>query len=379
MELVRQRWMRGAAKSEPEFLALFSPNQAVPKDHPLRVIKPIVDEILGNLSPLFDDMYAAEGRPSIPPERLLKAQLLIALYSVRSRNLFAEQLNYNLLFRWFLDMDLTEPGFDDSTFSKNQERLLRHAVANLFFHEVVEHARLQKYVSDDHFTVDGTLIEAWASLKSFKSKTQQDGPKDPHDPGNPTVDFHGEKRSNQTHQSSTDPEARLSKKSRGKEAKLCFGAHVLMENRHGLCVDFRVESATEVTETKASLQMLAEQKEVFAVEPHSVGADKGYHNKEFVQGCRAAGIIPHVAQQKNRKVAGLDGRTTATPEYATSQKVRKRVEEIFGWMKTVGGFRKSRVLGIHRTQMEGYWVAAAYNLVRLGRLVAGPPRRVRPT
>ncbi len=366
--------MRGTAKSEPEFLALFSPSQAVPKEHPLRVIKPIVDQILREMNPLFDEMYAEEGRPSIPPERLLKAQLLIALYSVRSRNLFAEQLNYNLLFRWFLDMDLTEPGFDDSTFSKNQERLLRHAVANQFFHEVVAHARLQNYVSDDHFTVDGTLIEAWASLKSFKSKTEPEKPKEPgDDAGNPTVDFHGEKRCNQTHQSTTDPEARLYKKSKGKEAKLCFGAHVLMENRHGLCVDFRVESATEVTETKAALAMLAEQKEIFGVQPHTVAADKGYHNKEFVQGCRQEKVIPHVAQQKDRKVVGLDGRTTATPEYAVSQKVRKRVEEIFGWMKTVGGFRKSRVLGIKRTQMEGYWVAAAYNLVRLSRLATSPP------
>ena len=365
--------MRGTAKSEPEFLALFSPNQAVPQNHPLRNIKPIVDQLLSNLSPLLDEMYAAEGRPSIPPERLLKAQLLIALYSVRSRNLFAEQLNYNLLFRWFLDMDLTEPGFDDSSFSKNQDRLLQHAVADQFFHEVVAHAHLQQYVSDDHFTVDGTLIEAWASLKSFQRQAAADKSQGPGgDPGNPTVDFHGEKRCNQTHQSTTDPEARLYKKGKGKEAKLCFGAHVLMENRHGLCVDFRVESATEVTETQAALAMLDEQKEIFAVQPHTVGADKGYHNREFVQGCREKGIIPHVVPQKNRQVAGLDGRTTATPEYAVSQKVRKRVEEIFGWMKTVGGFRKSRVLGIQRTQMEGYWVAAAYNLVRLGRLATGP-------
>lgn len=365
--------MRGTAKSEPEFLALFSVNQAVPKSHPLRQIKPIVDEILRELSPLFDQMYAVEGRPSIPPERLLKAQVLIALYSVRSRNLFAEQLNYNLLFRWFLDMDLTEPGFDDSTFSKNQERLLAHAVANQFFHEVVAHAHLEQYVSDDHFTVDGTLIEAWASLKSFQRKDAAPKPKAPDDdPGNPTVDFHGEQRCNQTHQSTTDPQARLYKKGKGKEARLCFGAHVLMENRHGLCVDFRVESATEVTETKAALTMLQEQKKIFGRQAHTVAADKGYHNQEFVQGCRAQGIIPHVAQQRGRKVRGLDGRTTATPEYAVSQKVRKRVEEIFGWIKTVGGFRKSRVLGLQRTQMEGYWVAAAYNLVRLGRLATGP-------
>jgi len=366
--------MRGSAKSQPEFLAMFSPDRAVPPGHPLRNIKPIVDGILGQMSPLFDEMYAAEGRPSIPPERLLKSQVLIALYSVRSRHLFAEQLQYNLLFRWFLDLDLTEASFDDSSFSKNQDRLLKHAVAEIFFQAVVSEARLQNYISDEHFTVDGTLIEAWASLKSFKAKTgEPENQSSGDDPGNPTVNFHGEKRSNQTHQSSTDPEARLYKKGKGKEAKLCFGAHVLMENRHGLCVDFKVASATEQTETRAGLEMLRQQQAVFGVQPHTVGADKGYHNKEFVQGCREAGIIPHVAEQKQRQVKGLDGRTTGTPEYGASQKVRKRVEEIFGWVKTVGGFRKSRVLGIARTQMEGYWVAAAYNLVRLQRLQSGPP------
>lgn len=371
--------MRGTAKSQPEFLAVYSTERAVPREHPLRKIKPLVEASLRELSPLFDMMYAAEGRPSIPPERLLKAQLLIALYSVRSRNLFAEQLNYNLLFRWFLDMDLTEPGFDDSTFSKNQERLLGHAVAELFFHDVVERARLRDYVSDDHFTVDGTLIEAWASLKSFKSKDGQPKRENgDNDPGNPSVDFHGEKRCNQTHQSSTDPEARLYKKAAGKEAKLCFGAHVLMENRHGLCVDIVLGSATELSETDAALLMLEKRKEIFGVAPHTVGADKGYHNQTFVRGCRQTGIIPHVAEQRNRQVPGLDGRTTQTPEFAVSQRIRKRVEEIFGWIKTVGGFRKSRVLGIRKAQMESYWVASAYNLIRLARLGTGPPSRCSP-
>lgn len=369
--------MRGTAKSQPEFLALYSPAKAVPPHHPLRTIKPIVDEILRGMSPFFDEMYATEGRPSIPPERLLKAELLIALYSVRSRNLFAEQLQYNLLFRWFLDMDLTEASFDDSTFSKNQERLLGHAVARVFFEAVVSQARLQQYVSNDHFTVDGTLIEAWASLKSFKTKEAAAAPPDD-DRGNPTVNFHGEKRCNDTHQSTTDPEARLYKKGAGKEARMCFGAHVLMENRHGLCVDFQVTSATGTSETEAALEMLKAQRELHGVQPHTVGADKGYHQQKFVEGCRAQEIIPHVAEQNKRKVAGLDGRTTRTPEYALSQRLRKRVEEIFGWMKTVGGFRKTRVKGIIRTQMQGYWVAAAYNLVRLARLEAGPPRLGQP-
>lgn len=367
--------MRGEAKSQTQFVSFFQVEDVIPRNHPLRTIKPVVDDILKGMSPLFDEMYSQEGRPSIPPERLLKAQVLIALYSVRSRNLFAEQLQYNLLFRWFLDMDLTEASFDDSTFSKNQERLLKHAAAQVFFEAVISQARLQQYVSNDHFTVDGTLIEAWASLKSFKPKdaTKADGDKNrPDDPGNPTVDFHGEKRSNQTHESTTDPECRLYKKGKGKEAKLCYGAQALMENRNGLLLDIKIANPVERTETVAALELIRKQKEIHGVTPQTVGADKGYHNKEFVQGCREKEIKPHVAEMKNRKVDGLDGRTTATPEYAASQKVRKRIEEIFGWMKTVGGFRKTRVIGIERTQMEGYWVGAAYNLVRIGRLMATP-------
>lgn len=363
--------MRGGAKSQQQFVSFFQIEDVIPKDHPLRVIKPLVDRILKEMSPLFDEMYSTEGRPSIPPERLLKAQVLIALYSVRSRNLFAEQLHYNLLFRWFLDMDLTEAPFVESTFSKNQERLLKHAVAEIFFAAVISEARLQQYVSNDHFTVDGTLIESWASLKSFKPKAEEDK-NTPDDPGNPTVDFHGEKRSNQTHQSTTDPECRLYRKGKGKEAKLCFGAHVLMENRNGLCLDIKIANPVDVTEGEAALELIQKQKEHLGVTPHTVGADKGYHNKTFVGGCREHGIIPHVAEIKNRKVKGLDGRTTRTPEYQTSQRLRKRIEEIFGWMKTVGGFRKTRVKGVDRTQMEGYWVASAYNLVRIGRLMATP-------
>ena len=370
--------MRGEAKAQTQFVSFFQIEDVIPKDHPLRVIKPVVDRILKEMSPLFDEMYSTEGRPSIPPERLLKAQVLIALYSVRSRNFFVEQLQYNLLYRWFLDMDLTEAPFVESSFSKNQERLLQHSVAEIFFASVINEARLQQYVSDEHFTVDGTLIEAWASLKSFKPKAGP-GPgettgKDstPDDPGNPSVDFHGEKRCNDTHQSTTDPECRLYKKGKGKEARLCYGAHVVMENRNGLCLDIKIANPVDVTETDAALELLQKQKELHGITPHTVGADKGYHNKEFVQGCRESGIIPHVAEIKNRKVEGLDGRTSKTPEYQTSQRLRKRIEEIFGWMKTVGGFRKTRVKGVERTQMEGYWVGSAYNLLRIGRLMATP-------
>ena len=354
--------MRGTLKSQPELVCLISPESVVPKEHPIRVIKKYIDEVLRRLSPQMDAMYAQQGRPSIPPERLLKAKVLIALFSVRSENLFVEQLHYNLLFRWFLDMDLTQAVFDNSTFSKNQQRLMQHEVAKLFFAQVVMLAREQGWVSDEHFSVDGTLIEAWASQKSFV-------PKEPRGLGGGSGEnFHGQKRSNQTHQSTTDPEARLRKKAPGQEAKLTFGLHALMENRHGLYVDLRVSPAAGVTESDMALEMLREQKKARAV-----GADKGYHFTPFVQGCRALGIQPHVARARGRKTLGLDGRTTRTAAYAWSQKVRKQIEEGFGWMKTVGGFRKTRFKGVGRTQLCAYFVGAACNLVRMARLTLGPP------
>ena len=252
--------MRGAIKSQPELVCLISPESVVPKDHPIRTIKRYLDEALSRMSRRCDAMYAQEGRPSIPPERLLKAKVLIALFSVRSENLFVEQLHYNLLYRWFLDMDLSEPVFDNSTFSKNQQRLMEHEVARIFFEQVVKLAREQGWVSDEHFSVDGTLIESWASLKSFVPKDQPRSGGGDDDPGNADVDFRGQKRSNATHQSTTDPEARLRKKAVGQEAKLCFGLHALMENRHGLYVDLQVSSAVGVTEGDAALEMLAQQK-----------------------------------------------------------------------------------------------------------------------
>ena len=364
--------MRGAIKTQPELVCLISPDSVVPKEHPIRTIKRYIDEVLRRMSGRLDEMYAQEGRPSIPPERLLKSKVLIALFSVRSENLFVEQLHYNLLYRWFLDMDLSEPVFDNSTFSKNQQRLMQHEVAKVFFEQVVQLAGEQGWVSDEHFSVDGTLIESWASMKSFTPKDQPRRPDD-EDPGNADVDFRGQKRSNATHESTTDPEARLRKKSVGQEAKLCFGLHALMENRHGLYVDLQVSPSVGVTESDVGLEMLRKQKAA-----RTVGADKGYHNGPFVQGCRQQGIQPHVATAKGRNIKGLDRRTIRTATYRLSQKIRKRIEEGFGWMKTVGGLRKTRFKGIGRTQLCAHFVGAACNLVRMATLALGPPTLAAP-
>lgn len=367
--------MRGEPSGQEGLFSYLSPEARVPPTHPLRALKRTADALLATLSPTFEAMYSAVGRPSIPPERLLKAQLLLALYSVRSDRLFCERLDYDILFRWFLDMSLDEPSFDHSTFSKNSERLLQHQVARKFFDAVVRYARTEGLLSDEHFTVDGTLIEAWASLKSFKptgSGPAASGP--PDDPGNPTVDFHGERRTNATHQSTTDPEARLARKGQGKEARLCFSGHVLMENRHGLCVDLRVDPATGTAEREAALRMLARQARK-RVRPRTLGADKGYHTREFIRCLRHRRIRPHIAQVTGRQTPGLDGRTTRHAGYAFSQRVRKRVEEIFGWVKTIGGLRKSRFRGRARTEQYAHLVGTAYNLLRIGRLqaqLAGP-------
>lgn len=359
--------MRGKVQNQQELVTIVALESFVPQDHPLRLIKKQMDLVLKLLSPIFDQMYDEEGRPSIPPERLLKAKVLIALYTIRSERLFCEMLQYNLLFRWFVDLEMSEGTWDASTFSKNQERLLQHHVAGSFFTSVVELAKSEGWASQEHFTVDGTLIEAWASLKSFTPKGEAPKTDDP-DKGNPSVDFHQEKRSNATHQSTTDPEARLAKKGKGKEAKLSFGAHALMENRHGLCMDLRIEDAIARTEGQVALELLRDHKTIHQASPQTVGADKGYHNKEFVQGCRENGIKPHVSAMKNRKVEGLDQRTLQSKGHQTSTRIRKRIEEIFGWVKTVGGFRKTRYRGITRTQMSAYFVAGAYNLLRMANL-----------
>jgi len=350
-------------------LAFIDAETRVPPDHPLRTIKAVADEALGELSPLFESMYAEVGRPSIPPERLLKASLLIALYSVRSERAFCEELDYNLLFRWFLDMNLMEPSFDATTFTKNRQRLLEHQVGQQVFDEVVAVSQDRGLLSDEHFTVDGTLIEAAASLKSFKPREGEAPATTDGDRGNPSVDFRGERRSNATHQSSTDAQARLFRKGKGKEAKLVFMAHALMENRNGLLVDFQVTPATGTAERDSVPDLLDEAGER-GFHPKTVGGDKNYDTRDCVAAMRKRRVTPHVAQNTSGRSSAIDGRTTRHRGYATSQRIRKRVEEVFGWMKTVGGFRRTRYRGLDRTGLAGYLVATAYNLVRLSRLLA---------
>jgi transposase len=364
--------MRGSISGQAMLFSYLSPEARVPVTHPLRPIKAMADEVLQKLSPTFEAMYSQTGRPSIPPERLLKGELLIALFSIRGHRLFCEMVDYHILFRWFLDMSLDEPVFDHSTFSQNSERLRTHEAAQKFFDAVVQYARREGLLSDEHFTVDGTLIEAWASLKSVKPKDAPAPPAPPDDPGNPTVDFHGDRRTNATHQSTTDPDALLARKGTGKEAKLCFSGHVLMENRQGLCVDLQIALATGTAERDTALRMLRRQARR-GIRPCTLGADKGYHTKDFVRRLRQRHIRPHLAQITGRHTPGLDGRTTRHGGYTLSQRIRKRVEEIFGWLKTIGGLRKTRFRGVARTQHAAYLVSAAYNLLRMSRL------RPRPT
>jgi transposase len=349
-------------------LAFIDLETRVPPDHPLRVIKELADQALKKLSPDLERMYAQVGRPSIPPERLLKSSLLIALFSVRSERAFCEQLNYDLLFRWFLDMNLIEPSFDATTFTKNRERLLKHQVGQALFDEVVLSADRQGLLSDEHFTVDGTLIEAAASLKSFRSRDGDPPDTTDDDPGNPWVDFRGEKRSNATHESTTDPEARLLRKGKGKEAKLVFMAHALMENRNGMLVDFQTTQATGTAE-RDTVPVLVDQAKERGFHPKTMGGDKNYDTRDCVAALRRRGITPHVAQNTKNRSSAIDGRTTRHAGYAISQRIRKRVEEIFGWMKTVGGFRRTRYRGLDRTGLAGYLVATAYNLVRMAKLL----------
>jgi transposase len=358
--------MRGKAETQITMLSLITADQLVPGDHPIREIKPIVDNTLRELYPTFDRMYAETGRPSIPPEHLLKACLLIALYSVRSERQFCERLQYDLLFKWFLDLNIIDPAFDASTFSKNKERLLEHEVAREFLAVVLAEARRRKLLSEDHFTVDGTLLESWASLKSFQPK-DGDGGTPTTGEKNPDVDFHGEQRTNDTHQSTTDPEARLARKGLGKEARLCFTGHVLMENRNGLVMDVTLTQATGTAERDTALDLL---EGVSGSRRVTVGADKGYDTQDFVTRCRRMNITPHVARRQTSKV---DRRTIRHAGYQASQRIRKRVEEIFGWVKTVGGGRKLRYRGIERNRLWWELTAVAYNLLRMAKLALSGP------
>jgi transposase len=362
--------MRGEVERQRAMLSMVSAEHRIPADHPLRRIKALADAELTRLSPVFARMYADRGRPSVPPERLLKACLLIALYSIRSERQLCEQLQYNLLFQWFLDLDLHAAAFDASTFAKNKERLLRADVARLFFEGVVQQAKAARLLSAEHFTVDGTLIEAWASLKSFRPKGER--PEDrppPDDPGNPTVNFHGEPRSNATHASVTDSDALLARKGKGKEAKLAFAGHVLMENRHGLCVDILVTRATGTAEPEAALAMLRRQR-TNGIRPRTLGGDKAYDTAAFVADVRAEGITPHVAPNiTRRRDTNLDWRTLRHSGYRVSQRCRKKIEEIFGWGMVIGGLRKTRYRGVQRTGFWAYLVGAAYDLLRMANLL----------
>ena len=351
--------MRGKVEKQITMLSSLTPDQLVPQGHPIRHIKPIVDNALNELSPIFNRMYAEMGRPSIPPEHLLKSCLLIALYSIRSERQFCERLQYDLLFKWFLGLNIMDPAFDASTFSKNKQRLLDHRVAHEFLGAVVAEARRRKLRSEDHFTVDGTLLASWASLKSFRPK---EGGVTGTGGKNPGVNFHGEHRTNTTHESTTDPEARLAKKGAGKEAKLCFAGHVLMENRTGLVVGVVVTRATGTAERETALDML---EKVPGSQRITVGADKGYDTRDFVTACREMNVTPHVAR---RQWSIVDKRTTRHDGYQISQRIRKRIEEIFGWLKTVGGGRKLRYKGVERNQLWAELTTAAYNLVRLAKL-----------
>jgi transposase len=340
------------------------PEERVPRNHPLRLIKADVEQILAEMSPDFQAYYSKTGRPSIPPETIMKATLLIALFSIRSDRQFCEQLDYNILYRWFLDMSMDESSFDHSCFCKLRRRLKDEAIANKFFGKVVDLARKRGLLSDEHFTVDGTLIEAWASQKSFRPN--DDSGDKPDDKGD--RNFRGEKRTNDTHSSTTDPEAKMMRKGPGKEAKLSYGAHCLMENRNGLVVGMLVTPATD-TETSAAERLVADWL-ASGRTIESLGADKGYHTKAFVEYLRSLEIAPHIAMIAGRKTPGLDCRTTRHCGYKMSQVRRKIVEEIFGWAKVIGGIRKSRFVGRLKTSVATIFVSAAYNLLRMSRLAA---------
>jgi transposase len=358
--------MRGIDHQQADMYSYLSPEARVRPDHPLRAIRAMADQALKNMTARFDAMYAKTGRPSIPPEKLLRAQLIQMLYSVRSERLLMEEIDYSMLFRWFVGMNLDEPVWDVTVFTKNRNRLLEGDVAREFLSEVVQQAQSQGLTSDEHFTVDGTLIEAWASLKSFQGKDQKNPP--PDDPGNASVDFHGEKRSNETHESTTDGDARLARKGNGKEAKLSYNGNLLTENRNGLIVNTEVFQANGTAERDAALVML---EQLLGTQRVTVGGDKGYDTRDFVGECRHLNVTPHVAQNVKRSGgSAIDGRTTRHGGYEVSQRKRKRIEECFGWLKTIALMRKVRHRGLEKVNWVFTFAAAAYNLVRMRKLTA---------
>jgi transposase len=360
--------MRGAPDPQLAMLSSLSTEDLIPADHPIRRIRVVVDAVLADLDHVFDGMYAAGGRASVPPETLLKATVLMAMYSIRSERAFCERLNYDLLFKWFLDLRIDQPAFDATTFTKNRQRLLDHEVADEFFASVVRQAKLRKYLSSDHFSVDGTLLNAWASHKSFKPK---DGPPtDPPAGRNVEVAWHGQKRSNDTHASTTDPEARLYRKSTNTAATLCYSGHLLMENRSALIVDAELTTADGYAERATALQMLDRLPKT--ARRRTIAGDKGYDTRGFIDQARSLGFTPHVAQNTTRQRSAIDARTTRHAGHAISMRIRKRIEEPFGWIKTIGGGRKLRYLGRDRNRAWFKITAAVYNLLRITALDTAP-------
>src|SRR5215203_4398245 len=359
--------MRGTDHQQADMYSYVSPEARVRAGHPLRAIRAMSDAALKNMSERFDAMYAKTGRPSVPPEKLLRAQLIQMLYSVRSERLLMEEIDYSMLFRWFVGMNLDEPVWDVTVFTKNRNRLLEGDVAREFLCEVIAQAQAKGLTSDEHFTVDGTLIEAWASLKSFQRKDQKTPPPTD-DPGNPTVNFHGERRSNDTHESTTDPDALLARKGNGKEAKLSYNGNLLTENRNGLIVNAEVFQANGTAERDAALVML---EQIPGARRATVGADKGYDTRGFVAECRHLNVTPHVAMNTGRRGgSAIDQRTARHAGYEISQKKRKRIEECFGWMKDIALMRKMKHRGLEKVGWLFTFAAAAYNLVRMRKLMA---------
>jgi transposase len=368
--------MRGSDQRSGALFSYVNVEDRVPAGHALRVIREIANEALASMSGGFDRLYASTGRPSIPPEMLLRALLLQAFYGVRSERQLMERLDFDLLFRWFVGLGVDDTVWDASTFSKNRDRLLEGDAAAAFLTAIVSHPKVRRLVSTEHFSVDGTLIEAWASMKSFRPKTEAGDPPDDGAPPsgggdgrNAEVNFRGERRTNETHASTTDPDARLFRKSRGTGAVLCFMGHALMENRSGLVVDAELTRATGTAERFAALAML----EGVARDTGrrvTIGADKGYDTADFVLEVRELNAVPHVAQNTADRRSAIDGRTTRHPGYAASQRIRKRIEEVFGWTKSSAGHRKTRFRGLPRVRFAFTLAAAAYNLIRLPKLIA---------
>ena len=362
--------MRGTPELQTPMLLSLTTETLIPADHPIRRIRKVVDAVLDELDTEFTAMYSEMGRPSVPPEQLLKATVLIAMYSVRSIRAFCERLNYDMLFKWFLDLNVDAPAFDATTFSKNQERLLNQEIADRFFAAVVQQAKLRRYISSEHFSVDGTLLEAWASQKSFRPKNDK-GSGPPNSGGrNAEVNFHGERRTNETHESTTDPEARMARKSYATAAKLSYTGHALMENRSALLVDMDLTEATGTAERDTAITMLKRLPKT--KRRRTVGGDKGFDTEGFVRDCRTIGVTPHVAQNTTNRSSRIDKRTTRHRGHEVSLRIRKRVEEPFGWIKTIGGGRKLRYIGRKRNRAWFLMSGAVYNIIRIAALDAQP-------